>query len=44
MSQKTTYVIIAITTKIVCVGGGGGRHVCMVVGFTTNYAISAYHN
>ena len=40
MSQKTTYVIIAITTKIV----GGGNRVHMVVGFTTNYTISAYHH
>ena len=41
MSQKTTYVIIAITTKIV---GGRGARDRMVVGFTTNYAISAYHH
>jgi len=25
-------------------GGGGGGHDCMLVGFTTTYAISAYHH
>ena len=39
------YNIIKSLSLSVCLGGGGGHrgHDRMVVGFTTTYAISAYH-